>query len=190
MCPPHEYRHSCWCMQWRGLQMLYLHLLKDPLNIEAFASQSEVAPATVIKLVVELLQQVQPLQDPGKGLSEGVQNQQTTAPVETHLHLPSVMQAQLSGLLLSILLILSLSDNVRLKQLLHNAEAEQLLLKLARNETSNVHPYLRHSILEKECPGVLSKLVELYRWVPGIYWLPCLQLHASEYVQRQTTFRN
>ena len=157
--------------------MLYLHLLKDPLNIEAFASQTEVEPDTVIKLVIQLLQLVQPLEAPGNGFSEEIQNLQTTTHVESHPHLPSVMQAQLSGLLLSILLILSLSDNVSLKQLLHNAEAEQLLLKLARNEAetrqSNVHPYLRHPVLEKECPGVLSKLVELYRWVPGIY-LGCL----------------
>ena len=156
-------------MQWRGLQMLYVHFLKDPLNIVAFASQSEVEPAAVINLVVQLLQQGQLHEDPGNGFSDEMQNLQNTTPVESHLHLPSVLQAQLSGLALSILLILSLSDSVSLKQLLHEAEAEHLLLRLARNETSNAHPYLRHKVLEKECPAVLSKLVELYRWVHRLH---------------------
>ena len=147
--------------------MLYVHLLKDPVNIVAFASQSQVDPATVIKVVMNLLQNVQPVENPGDIFSEEMQHLQNSTPEASHPHLPCVIQAQLSGLLLSILLILSLSDNVSLKQLLYDAEAEQLLLKLARNETNNVHPYLRHRILEQECPGVLSKLVELYRWVQG-----------------------
>ena len=51
-----------------------------------------------------------------------------------------------------------------MKQHLHNAEAEHLLLKLARNETDNVHPYLMARVLRKERPDVLDKLVHLYRW--------------------------
>lgn len=131
------------------------------MNLGAFASQSQVKPAAVIKIIVDLLQQ--PLEEFGKDLSQEIEHLQTVIPVGSHPQLPRAVQAQLHGLLLSILLLLSLSDNVSLKQHLHEANVEQLLLKLARNETSNVHPYLRHCTLEEECPNVLSKLAELYR---------------------------
>ena len=116
----------------------------------------------MIKLVVELLQQ--PLQHPEAVFCYEARDLYTRLPVESHRRLPVVMQAQLAGLLLSILLMLSLADNTELKQHLHHEHAEQLLLRLARNQTDHAHPYLMMQVLQEERPDVLVKLTELYRY--------------------------
>ena len=154
--------------QWRGVQMLYLYLLHDPLHILAFSKETADLPPVAIRLILQLLQS--PLANPEQVFPEDVQQARVRMPVDSGSHLP-VIQAQLAGLLLSILLVLCLADNAELKQLLHAEHVEDILLKLAWNQTANMHPYLKASvgILERDRPDVLSKLTALYRSVVALH---------------------
>ncbi len=124
------------------MRILYLGLLKAPLNVHNFARNSlnrtqhpnataPVEPGAVITKVVQLLRR--PVQDltltflADTAAAFPNNSKDATSSEEAR----AVMRTQFAGVLLSIVLQLSLADDNDLKRQLHDAGAEQLLCKLA-----------------------------------------------------------
>ncbi len=75
-----------------------------------------------------------------------------------------VMQNQMTGLLLSILLQLALADSHRLAQQIYKAEGLQLLHDTAMGCTDHAHPDSKAAGDVRQLrPDVHEKLVQLYR---------------------------
>lgn len=75
-----------------------------------------------------------------------------------------VMHAQMTGLLLSILIQLALADSHCLAKHLYKAEALQMLHDIAMARSQHVHPDLQDSAdIRQLRPDVHEKLVQIYR---------------------------
>ena len=75
-----------------------------------------------------------------------------------------LLQAQLAGVLLSIIMQLSLLGDRNLKLQLHDG-AEQLLCKLALGKSTHYHPELDPlaTLMQNSRPDVHNKMIELYQ---------------------------
>ena len=148
-------------------------LLSDPLNVLNFARDSKnpcapavggppTAPGAVIKKIVQLLEH--PIANPDAALRGDILFTFSSA---EEVPVKEVLQAQMAGMLLSILLQLSFADDVELKQQLLEAEALQLLCKLAIGKTDHYHPSVvpRADSVQVQLlrPDVQAKLAELYK---------------------------
>ena len=163
-------------MQWKGVRFLYLELAKSPLHAINFGrnssdpvqpvdsdpaqpdeGQTQVLPGAVVRKIVDMLSN--PVDHPDELFADDVARSSAEAfAVET------VMQAQLAGMLLSIVLTLSLSVDSNLKRQLHDAGAGQLLCKLALGKTAHSHPEDAQAQLVKDSrPEVYGKIQELYK---------------------------
>ena len=92
-----------------------------------------------------------------------------------------VMQAQMTGLLLSVFIQLALADSYCLAQHIYKTEGLQLLHDIAMARTQHAHPELQDaSQVRRLRPDVHKKLLQLYRQgkVPSISMNACLQQKA------------
>ncbi len=154
---------------------MYLELLKGHLNVLSFARESvnptqhpaaatATEPGSVIRRLVQLL--ARPVQDPNITFAEDIAAAYPDNPEEaTSTEARTVMQTQLVGILLSIILQLSLADDSDLRHQLHEAGAELLLCKMAIGKTDHIHPDLepQAKVISDARPDIHTKMIQLYR---------------------------
>jgi len=117
----------------------------------------------IVRKVVELLSG--PTSAPSTLFAEDVAASGVSEEVSATRDFRILLQAQLAGLLLSIILQLSLLGDSSLKLQLHDAGAEQLLCKLALGKSNHCHPELdpRANLMQNSRPDVHNKMIELYK---------------------------
>ena len=126
---------SC-CVQWKGARILYLKLAQDPKSIADFAEQLECQ--SCISKILHMLGY--PSTDP---ISVFARDVSASKSIQSSRHaslLRSVMQAQMTGLLLSMVLQLALADSNSLIQHTCEVGGLQLLLILAVGLFEPTHP--------------------------------------------------
>ena len=160
-------------MQWKGVRILYLEVLKGPLHVISFArdssnpvqpqGQAQVQPGAIVRKVVELLSALPSA--PSTLFAEDVAASGVSEEVSATRDFRVLLQAQLAGVLLSVILQLSLLGDSNLKLQLHDAGAEQLLCKLALGKSTHYHPELDPlaTLMQNSRPDVHNKMIELYK---------------------------
>ena len=148
-------------MQWKGVRLLHLKLQQGLSSATEFAEQPECRAK--IDVLVQLL--ASPTADPMTLFPLDV-----SASLSMHIGRPprlliqQVMQAQMTGLLLGVLIQLALADSHCLAQHIYKVEGLQLLHDIAMARTQHAHPELQDASEVKQLrPDVHEKLFQLYR---------------------------
>lgn len=151
---------SC-CAQWKGARILYLKLAQDPKSIADFAKQLECE--SCISRIINMLQH--PSKDPISVFALDVSSSKSSTQFGRLIALATlVMQAQMTGVLLSIILQLALADSNSLMQHMYEAGGLAPLHLLAMDCTKHTHPDIdtvRSIKLARH--DVHAKLAQLYR---------------------------
>ncbi len=151
---------SC-CVQWKGARILYLKLAHDPKSIAEFAEQLECE--SCISKIVHMLEHLS--KDPISVFALDVSASKSSIQIGRLTALATlVMQAQMTGLLLSMILQLALANSNSLTQHIYEAGGLTLLHLLAMDCTKHTHPEIdtvRSIKLSRH--DVHAKLAQLYR---------------------------
>ena len=147
------------------MRLLHLKLQQGLSRATEFAEQPECRDK--IDVLVQLL--ANPTADPMTLFPLDV-----SASLSMHIGRPprlmiqQVMQAQMTGLVLGVLLQLALADSHCLAQHIYKVEGLQLLHDIAMARTHHTHPELQDANEIKQLrPDVHEKLFQLYRQVKG-----------------------
>ncbi len=147
-------------VQWKGARILYLKLAQDPKSIAEFAEQLECQ--SCISKMIHMLEN--PSKDPISTFALDVFASKSIQIGRPASLVRSVMQAQMTGLLLSMILQLALSDSNSLTQHIYDAGGLPLLHTLAMDCTEHTHPEIEAAgsikLLRRD---VHAKLAQLYR---------------------------
>ena len=149
------------CVQWKGARILYLKLAQDPKSIAEFAEQLE--RESCISKIIHMLGH--PCKDP---ISINVFAVDISASKSVHSSRPAsmlepVLEAQMTGLLLSMILQLALADSIPLIQHIYEAEGLLLLHVLAMDPFQHAHPETTARSIKLLRHDVYAKLAQLYR---------------------------
>lgn len=152
---------ASWRVQWKGARILYLKLAQDPKSIAEFAEQLECQ--SCISKILHMLEN--PSKDPISVFALDVSASKSSTQIGRLIALATlVMQAQMTGLLLSMILQLALADSDFLIQHIYKDGGLPLLHNLAMGCTDHVHPDTEAAgdikLLRRD---VHAKLAQLYR---------------------------
>jgi len=147
-------------VQWKGARILYLKLAQDPKSIAEFAEQLECQ--SCISKILHMLEN--PSKDPISDFALDVSASNSIQIGRPASLVRSVLQAQMTGLLLSMILQLALADSDFLIQHIYKDGGLPLLHNLAMGCTDHVHPDTEAAgdikLLRRD---VHAKLAQLYR---------------------------
>jgi len=147
-------------VQWKGARILYLKLAQDPKSIAEFAEQLECQ--SCISKILHMLEN--PSKDPISVFALDVSASNSIQIGRPASLVRSVLQAQMTGLLLSMILQLALADSDFLIQHIYKDGGLPLLHNLAMGCTDHVHPDTEAAgdikLLRRD---VHAKLAQLYR---------------------------
>ncbi len=151
---------ASWRVQWKGARILYLKLAQDPKSIAEFAEQLECQ--SCISKILHMLEN--PSKDPISVFALDVSASNSIQIGRPASLVRSVLQAQMTGLLLSMILQLALADSDFLIQHIYKDGGLPLLHNLAMGCTDHVHPDTEAAgdikLLRRD---VHAKLAQLYR---------------------------
>lgn len=148
-------------VQWKGARILYLKLAQDPKSIADFAEQLECE--SCISRIIHMLQH--PSKAPISVFALDVSASKSFIQIGRLTALATlVMQAQMTGLLLSIILQLALADSNSLMQHTYEAGGLARLHLLAMDCTKHTHPEIDTlTSIKLVRHDVHAKLAQLYR---------------------------
>lgn len=165
-------KHQHLCTQWRAVRLLHIKLQQGPRSTAEFAELPECR--SKIDILVQLL--ATPAADPISHFPLDV-----SASTSIHIGRPprsliqQVMQAQMTGLLLGVLIQLALADSYCLAQHIYKVEGLQLLHDIAMARTQHAHPELQDANeIKRLRPDVHEKLLQVYRQVVLVFAGPCM----------------